>query len=207
MPDLLIPDTNALLDIVRGRATGAGASPPLASTAQDAAAVCDLAPDVTIGLHPLVRMEYGRSIEAVRQHAFQEYQTTRRRLERLGINELPPAMLDADQLLNRDMGVVTRILGSAEEIMESQDDRAAADARFAERRPPAHKGQSATHDARILETALRLAADRPPNTTWFLSRNTTEFEERGALLPELAKEYRAAGLQHGRTWAAYLQRP
>ena len=54
-----------------------------------------------------------------------------------------------------------------------------ADARYADRVAPAYRKASSTHDARIMETALRTAAGRPPGTTWFLSRNPNDLTAGG----------------------------
>lgn len=206
MADLIIPDANIFLDVVRGRAVGAGKNPPSASSAEDASRMSELISggEVRVGLHPLVEIEYERSLEGAVAAARQGYNNMVKRLVRLRLPELPPDALKAEQLLDNDKLIAERLLAQAEHLDESDEDRDRAEARYAQRQPPAHAGDSKTHDSRILEGALRIACTRDPGTTWLITRNTTEFEKDGQLHPDLEGDYEEAGLVHARSLREYL---
>jgi len=206
--DLLIPDANILLDVVRGRAVGEGKNPPSASSAQDASHVSELvrAGELRVGLHPLVDIEYERNVDTAIRAAQQGYKEIVKRLVRLRLPALPADALKAEQLLDNDKLIAEQMRAQAETLEHVDEDRIRAEARYAQRRPPAHKGNSKTHDSRILEGALRIARSRDPGTTWLATRNTTEFEEHGELHPQLKREYEEAGLVHARSLRECLNR-
>lgn len=205
MVDLLVPDTNAWLDVVRARAVSQGHASAPPSSAEDASRISRLvaAGELRVGLHPLVALEYERNLDIVVRAARQSYRETVKRLSRLGVPELPPHVLKPEQLLANDLLIATQLMAQAEDLEETDEDRRHADDRYGQRRTPAHKGSS-THDARILEAALRVAETREPETTWLITRNTAEFEQDGELHPQLKAEYDAASLGHGRSWRRYL---
>lgn len=205
MVDLVIPDTNAWLDVVRARAVSQGQAPAPSSSAEDASRISRLvaAGELRVGLHPLVALEYERNLDNVVTTARQSYRETVKRLSRLGVPELPPDVLKPEHLLANDQLIATQLMAQAEDLKETDEDRRRADDRYGQRRPPAHTGSS-THDARILEAALRVAQTRELETTWLITRNTAEFEQDGELHPQLKAEYDAAGLGHARSWRHYL---
>lgn len=206
MVDIVIPDTNVWLDVVRARAVSQGQALAPASSAEDASRVSRLvaAGELRVGLHPLIALEYGRNLDIVVKTARQSYQETVKRLSRLGVAELHAHGLKPDQLLANDQLIAAQLMAQADDLEEAEEDRRRADDRYGQRRPPAHIGKSSTHDSRILEAALRVARTREPATTWLLTRNTAEFEQRGELHPQLKDEYDQAGLGHARSWRDYL---
>lgn len=206
MVDLLIPDTNVLLDVLRARAVSQGQNPAPGTSAEDATHISRLvaSSDVRVGIPHLVAIEYERNVEMVIRTALHGYQEIANRLARLGIPELPSNAIKAEQLLANDKLAAEQLMAQAETLEEHEEDLRRADDRYRQRRPPAHLGKSTTHDSRVLETALRVARTREHTTTWLLTRNTTEFEQDGELLPELRDEYEEAGLSHARSWRGYL---
>lgn len=206
MLDLLIPDTNVLLDVVRARAVAHGNVPAPATTPQDASLVSRLvaAGELRVGLLPLVQVELTRNIEIVMQDARRNYRELVNRLARLRLGALPPSALKAGQLIANDKLIVDQLVAQADPLSDDEEDLRRAEKRYARRRPPAHAGKSSTHDSRVLEGALRAARTREPGTTWLVTRNTTEFEMDGRLHLELQSEYDDAGLSHARSWRDYL---
>lgn len=209
MVDLVIPDANIFLDVVRGRAVGAGKNPPSASSAEDASQMSELVRDgeVRVGLHPLVEIEYKRNLEVKAVAAARQgYREIVNRLVRLRLPALSPSALKVEQLLKNDKLVAERLLAQAERLEEVDEDRNRAKVRYVQRQPPAHAGDSKTHDSIILEGALRVARTRDPGTTYLITRNTTEFEKDGRLHPDLEGDYAEAGLVHARSLREYLGR-
>lgn len=162
--------------------------------------------ELRLGLDPLVDIEYERNIDTVTRAAQQGYKEIVKRLVRLRLPALPADALKADQLLGNDKLIAEQMRAQAETLEHVDEDRIRAEARYAQRRPPAHAGNSKTHDSRILEGALRIARSRAPGTTWLVTRNTTEFEEDGELHSQLKLEYEEAGLVHVRSLREFLSR-
>ena len=207
MLDLVLPDTNIWLDIVRARAIGTGKNAAPTTSAADAAHLSQLVAQqrVEVGVLHIVRIELQRNHERVIGEARSAYRETRNRLARLQVDALSPTALSPDKLLADDDLIYEQLLAQASRIDDCEADRAGAEARYAERRAPAHKGNPKMHDSHVLEAALRLARDREPGTTWLVTRNTTEFESaKQALLPQLKQEYDDAGLEHARNLRQYL---
>ena len=205
MVDLVLPDTNVWLDIVRARATSGGTAAP-ASAAQDAMLLSQLVADglAGVGLLHVVDLECQRNYGSAVTTARNELRHTRKRLARLGVEALPPAALDVDRLLANDELVYEQLMAQAEMFEPSAEDQVRAEARWAQRRVPAHRGGSNANDSHTLEAALRISRGRAPGTTWLVTRNTSDFEEAGQLHGDLDPEYEAAGLRHGRSLRDFL---
>jgi hypothetical protein len=173
---LLIPDTNVLLDVVRSDVRLLDNRNPVGAAAHARTALDEVVRgDVQIGLVDLVLAEYQRGVDAVAVSAADNIRRIRNRTSAPRGSLLP----EAEDVVRASRRVADDIVGAATLLPTTMADVAYADARYADRVAPAYRKASSTHDARIMETALRTAASRPPGTTWFMTRNPNDFTGEG----------------------------
>lgn len=210
---LLIPDTCALLDILRScvgqRDQGTSLRPFL--LVRDMVGLGE----ATIVVPEIVVLEWGNNVDGVRTEAEREASRCLEGVSGLvaGRQGLPPsaAMVPSPQphLLGKDwasgyvgawVDVVDQLIGSARIEPKIDDDLVFGMKRSIERLPPCARPGESPHDGAVLAAALR-AAGAHDGPSVFVSSNTKDFcGEDNALHPELTALFDSSGLSYARSW-------
>lgn len=217
---LVIPDTCALLDIVRfsvGLMNGRSHLSPFERLVE-----LQAAGGIDVAIPELVDVEFDANLDRVWRESVHSATEAIGRIEALvdGHGLLPGpsgALLGRPVLPSVDsewankyveswVGVVRSVVRAARVVPTEEVDTMAAYRRSAAGRAPCPKRGEQSHDAVVVATALRVASETDLPVV-FVSSNIRDFcNQDGTLHRDLVDDFRDAGLDFARSWGDVLGR-